>query len=1417
MGNLLADLVLRIRADLTGLISGLNTAASRVERFGQSVTYLGTRMTTFARAMIGIGVAASATFVPMLKVAADFERKMDAVKAIVEASAGSAASASVEYAKFTETVQRLGRETRFTATQVAEGALFLVRAGFSVQEAGQGLQSVLNLAAIGAMDLARASEIAADVSRAFRLEALSLNRVVDVLAVVAVSANTSVESLGYALSFASPVAASLGVSLEHVTAALGVLANAGIKGTTAGTAMSRIMDSLARGTELTARTLNNYGLSLADTDVSARGLLEVLATLEGVLISTGDAALIFGVRGGRAMLALMNQGTRVVEEFAEKTEKAALASSLMLETMEDNLIGVLLKLKSAFEDLAIALIGDIDKTDSFAAALVRAALRVLEVVFDVKIWVKENEKLAGQLVGIAASLGAFAVALGFVVLPLGLFIQSFGGVILFLKGLATVALSVGSVLVSSIGPPLMALAAFIALIAVPAFEALKAKWEDIRDTAIIAFRAAKVAILDFWEGFKRGFAVLRPTLTETRFLFEKLITDILKVVGVLTESQDSWDAFGEVVGFVLGKIISVILEFVNAMYFMAGAVTEFLGEVASEFIKTARFLGVIDHGTKTFTETLEELRAARRALTEEADAGVATAKEEALVLAQQVADRQKILDLLIKGKSLKPQELRDLADRKEAQAAKDPTLGGGDLREAALRDLAEAEEKLLDIQREVAHARAVVAPEALRKWKAAERTAQQNVQRSKDELALYQKVLEEQPELLLRAAKADRAAADLIESRIEAQRVLAETAEDFAKLQESLRERELEGLAKELREITQSRDLQAKMAKDRIAAMRIEIAALKEATDSKESEAVIRVRLNRIKELENDITKTQNAAILIETRRREDLLKVIAAEREKREDLIRDARIDDAKLRGDILKAAELEANKLLEVEEKKNQEILANARAAGAKELAHARNVVKEKRAIDARRAGDIIRKAEEEVFGGKDGVNHLTERSLALEADVTKQLASQVHSLQDMFLLYRAIAMIRQEQERRAFVAARVAFNSEQKLEKLREAFARKPSAGLKRLIEEAELREKFAKGIADKRAKEAALDLKGGASGTPIASSGPITSSGPVTATGPVTILGGGIGGGGGGIGGGGGGAGDGDEGESDEDLAEKIPKMSVPVSEDYPAFGDGRETVGGVPVKTTSTSDATAAFGDGGEAFRDGGETSESVGASTPRIEDAKSARATPTIFEAAQAARASAVRERIEKRKALQEADIQAKGEATRKRIADRKAVEDPLREARAAETAKRIKETVYPEREAARARGEATQRRIGGRDDLNPELNPPQAPSLDDAIRDFFKPLDTVTAGLEDLSSALQDVISRSASSPNLGGIAPPVPNVEGLAAAASSITPAPNFGGDFNDNRSVSMDVNSNLDLANVSRHIGLAVGNAYNAVGTV
>jgi TP901 family phage tail tape measure protein len=1359
-------------------------------------------MTTFARAMIGIGVAASATFAPMLKVAADFERKMDAVKAIVEASAGSAASASVEYAKFTETLQRLGRETRFTATQVSEGALFLVRAGFSFQEAGQGLHSVLNLAAIGAMDLARASEIAADVSRAFRLEALSLNRVVDVLAVVAVSANTSVESLGYALSFASPVAASLGVSLEHVTAALGVLANAGIKGTTAGTAMSRIMDSLARGTELTARTLNNYGLSLADTDVSARGLLEVLATLEGVLISTGDAALIFGVRGGRAMLALMNQGTKVVEEFTEKTEKAALASSLMMEKMEDNLIGVLLKLKSAFEDLAIALTGDIDKTDSFAAALVRAALRVREVVFDVKIWVKENERLAGQLVGIAASLGAFAVALGFVVLPLGLFIQSFGGVILFLKGLATVALSVGSVLVSSIGPPLMALAAFIALIAVPAFEALKAKWEDIRDTAIIAFRAAKVAILDFWEGFKRGFAVLRPTLTETRFLFEKLITDILKVVGVLTESQDSWDAFGEVVGFVLGKIISVILEFVNAMYFMAGAVTEFLGEVASEFIKTARFLGVIDHGTKTFTETLEELRAARRALTEEADAGVATAKEEALVLAQQVADRQKILDLLIKGKSLKPQELRDLADRKEAQAAKDPTLGGGDLREAALRDLAEAEEKLLDIQREVAHARAVVAPEALRKWEAAERTAQQNVQRSKDELALYQKVLEEQPELLLRAAKADRAAADLIESRIEAQRVLAETAEDFAKLQESLRERELEGLAKELREITQSRDLQAKMAKDRIAAMRIEIAALKEATDSKESEAVIRVRLNRIKELENDITKTQNAAILIETRRREDLLKVIAAEREKREDLIRDARIDDAKLRGDILKAAELEANKLLEVEEKKNQEILANARAAGAKELAHARNVVKEKRAIDARRAGDIIRKAEEEVFGGKEGVNHLTERSLALEADVTKQLASQVHSLQDMFLLYRAIAMIRQEQERRAFVAARVAFNSEQKLEKLREAFARKPSAGLKRLIEEAELREKFAKGIADKRAKEAALDLKGGASGTPIASSGPITSSGPVTATGPVTILGGGIGGGKGGESGGGSGEGFGDGSEeaagsgdgftSSESEAPKTPRKTpreVPTSP--PSFGDGSEMAEGA--------------------------TDEMFGDSGPRIEDAKSARATPTIFEAAQAARAIAVRERIEKRKALQEADIQAKGEATRKRIADRKVFEDSLREARAAESAKRIKETVYPEREAARARGEATQRRIGGRDDLNPELNPPQAPSLDDAIRDFFKPLDTVTAGLEDLSSALQDVISRSASSPNLGGIAPPVPNVEGLAAAASSITPAPNFGGDFNDNRSVSMDVNSNLDLANVSRHIGLAVGNAYNAVGTV
>jgi TP901 family phage tail tape measure protein len=291
---------------------------------------------------------------------ARFEQSMATVAAVTGAT-------GEEFEILRDKVKQLGITTRFTATQTADALVNLSRAGFSTAESLASIEGVLALAQAGGLELAEAADIAASALRGFRLEAEESGRVTDVLTLAANSANTTVGQLGQAIKFVAPVAAGLKLSIEGTSAALGVLSDAGLKATLAGTGLRRVLAELeSPGTKLRA-VLREAGKALEDIAPSSVGLTQSLQELRDIGLDTGDALELFGQRGGPAFEVLVNNIPRIAR-FTEKLDGAAGTAKRVATIMDDNLNGALLRVKSAWEGLIISF-GDTAATNPLTAAM----------------------------------------------------------------------------------------------------------------------------------------------------------------------------------------------------------------------------------------------------------------------------------------------------------------------------------------------------------------------------------------------------------------------------------------------------------------------------------------------------------------------------------------------------------------------------------------------------------------------------------------------------------------------------------------------------------------------------------------------------------------------------------------------------------------------------------------------------------------------------------------------------------------------------------------------------------------------------------------------------------------------------------------------------------------------------------------
>lgn len=284
----------------------------------------------------------------------DFEQGMQNVQAVSMATAE-------EMSQLTDEAKRLGRETEWSAVQVAEAEQLLAQAGFSIKENIAALPGLLNLASAGGIDLANATDIAAGTIRAFGLEAEQAAHVADVLAVASSSTNSDVMGLGESMKYVGPAAKALGIDVEQTTAMLGMLANANIKGSQAGTTMRAALVRLAKPTKQSSAMMKQLGLNAFDSTGKMLPMHELVGNLEKSTSGLTEQqkanaiATIFGQEAMSGMLALIEQGPDALKDLTQSLYDSEGAAQNMADIRLDSLSGQMKILKSATEGMKIEL------------------------------------------------------------------------------------------------------------------------------------------------------------------------------------------------------------------------------------------------------------------------------------------------------------------------------------------------------------------------------------------------------------------------------------------------------------------------------------------------------------------------------------------------------------------------------------------------------------------------------------------------------------------------------------------------------------------------------------------------------------------------------------------------------------------------------------------------------------------------------------------------------------------------------------------------------------------------------------------------------------------------------------------------------------------------------------------------------
>lgn len=499
----LAELIVKIGADATQYEKHMGKIERSLNKMGGQLQAVGGKLSA------GLTAPLAALGTASLTMAGNFEQGMNKVAAISGAAGG-------KFQQLREQAKELGRTTQFSATEAADAMGFLAMAGFKADEILGAMPGTLQLAAAAQMDLGRAADIVTNILTGYGLEVEQLSHANDVLVKAMTSANVDLEMLGESMKYVGPVASGMGLQFEEVAAAVGLLGNAGIQGSMAGTALRGAISALVNPTKKAADMMASLGIKALDSSGKMLPLDSIVRQLEESGASAADIMALFGQRAGPAMVALVDQGADSLANLTAELETSGGVAESIAKTQMQGFKGSVIELKSAFEGLMIAI------ADS---GLLEWATNIAQRFTD---FVQGLAETNPELLRLASIAGIVLASLGPLLFMAGTGLKTFSGLAgaarLVAGGLGNVAGigaklaegfglwaggagSFGEVITMLAGGPMgLIIAAVAALTA--AFVYLWTTNEDFREAVMEIWTMITAALGDMWQSLSETLQVI---------------------------------------------------------------------------------------------------------------------------------------------------------------------------------------------------------------------------------------------------------------------------------------------------------------------------------------------------------------------------------------------------------------------------------------------------------------------------------------------------------------------------------------------------------------------------------------------------------------------------------------------------------------------------------------------------------------------------------------------------------------------------------------------------------------------------------------------------------------------------------------------------------------------------------------------
>lgn len=396
----------RLRRQLEELKRNYKAAGEESEDFGEEGK---NAAETIEQALVAAGIVKLLkeiyeAFSACVSLAGDFEESMSNVEALSGADAQ-------EMAQLSQAAQELGATTKFTAQEASDAMGYMAMAGWDAQQMLSGMDGVLQLAAASGEDLATVSDIVTDNLTAFGLQASDTARFSDVLAAAATKSNTSVSIMGETFKSSASIAGALGYSVEDVAIAVGLMANSGVKGSIAGTALKNTFNGLLEGATLTSTAFGDYEFSAVKADGTMKDFGSTIDELRVYFAQmteaerVNNAITLAGERGYNGLLAILNATDEDYASLTNSINNCTGAASKMAEIKLDNMNGQLTIAKSSWDALKMSI------GEQFTPALTKLYTTAAKVFGGISSFLKQYPEITKALAAITIGVTAFAATL----------------------------------------------------------------------------------------------------------------------------------------------------------------------------------------------------------------------------------------------------------------------------------------------------------------------------------------------------------------------------------------------------------------------------------------------------------------------------------------------------------------------------------------------------------------------------------------------------------------------------------------------------------------------------------------------------------------------------------------------------------------------------------------------------------------------------------------------------------------------------------------------------------------------------------------------------------------------------------------------------------------------------------------------